>query len=101
MIVAAVGLTASIWIPIQKIGSEFMPPLWEGDLLYMPSTFPRLSITKAKEILQQTDKIIKTFPEVESVFGKMGRAETATEPAPLSMIETTVVLKDPSEWPPM
>ena len=100
VIVVAVVLTASIWIPIQKIGSEFMPPLWEGDLLYMPSTFPGLSITKAKEILQQTDKIIKTFPEVESVFGKMGRAETATDPAPLSMIETTVVLKDPSEWRP-
>ena len=78
------------------IGSEFMPPLWEGDLLYMPTTFPGLSITKAKEILQQTDKILRTFPEVESVFGKIGRAETATDPAPLSMIETTIVLKDPS-----
>ncbi len=87
-------------VPFQRIGSEFMPPLWEGDLLYMPTTFPGLSITKAKEILQQTDRIIRTFPEVESVFGKVGRAETATDPAPLSMLETTIVLKDPSEWRP-
>ena len=91
-------LAASIVVPIQKIGSEFMPPLWEGDLLYMPTTFPGLSVTKAKEILQQTDKILRTFPEVESVFGKIGRAETATDPAPLSMIETTITLKDPSRW---
>jgi Cu(I)/Ag(I) efflux system membrane protein CusA/SilA len=100
VIVVAAVLAASIWIPIQRIGSEFMPPLWEGDLLYMPTTFPGLSITKAKELLQQTDKVIRTFPEVESVFGKVGRAETATDPAPLSMIETTIVLKDPSEWRP-
>ena len=100
VILIAVVLAASIWIPIQKIGSEFMPPLWEGDLLYMPTTFPGLSITKAKELLQQTDRVIRTFPEVESVFGKVGRAETATDPAPLSMIETTIVLKDPSEWRP-
>jgi copper/silver efflux system protein len=93
-------LAASIVVPIGKIGSEFMPPLWEGDLLYMPTTFPGLSITKAREILQQTDKILRTFPEVESVFGKIGRAETATDPAPLSMIETTIVLKDPSHWRP-
>ena len=98
VIALALLLTASIWIPIQRIGSEFMPPLWEGDLLYMPTTFPGLSITKAKELLQQTDKILRTFPEVESVFGKIGRAETATDPAPLSMVETTIVLKDPSEW---
>jgi Cu(I)/Ag(I) efflux system membrane protein CusA/SilA len=77
-----------------------MPPLWEGDLLYMPTTFPGLSITTAKEILQQTDKILKTFPEVETVLGKVGRADTATDPAPLSMIETTIILKDPSEWRP-
>jgi len=87
-------------VPLQRIGSEFMPPLWEGDLLYMPTTFPGISITKAREILQQTDKVIRSFPEVESVFGKVGRAETATDPAPLSMIETTIVLKDPSEWRP-
>jgi Cu(I)/Ag(I) efflux system membrane protein CusA/SilA len=76
-----------------------MPPLNEGDLLYMPTTDPGVSITKAKELLQQTDKIIKSFPEVEMVFGKVGRAETATDPAPLSMIETTITLKQPDEWP--
>ncbi len=98
VIVVAIAAMLSLIIPIQHIGSEFMPPLWEGDLLYMPTTFPGISITKAKELLQQTDKIIASFPEVESVLGKVGRAETATDPAPLSMIETTIVLKDPSEW---
>jgi copper/silver efflux system protein len=96
----AVLLVASLAIPMHRIGSEFMPPLWEGDLLYMPTTFPGISVTKAKELLQQTDKIIKTFPEVETVLGKIGRADTATDPAPLSMIETTIALKDPSEWRP-
>ncbi len=100
VILAMVAILAVTLVPLQRIGSEFMPPLWEGDLLYMPTTFPGTSITKAKELLQQTDKIIKTFPEVETVFGKVGRAETATDPAPLSMIETTIVLKDPSEWRP-
>jgi len=100
VVVLAIVAVASVWIPIQHIGSEFMPPLWEGDLLYMPTTFPGISITKARELLQQTDKIIREFPEVESVLGKVGRAETATDPAPLSMIETTIVLKDPSEWRP-
>ena len=100
VVVLAIAAVASVWIPIQHIGSEFMPPLWEGDLLYMPTTFPGISITKARELLQQTDKIIASFPEVESVLGKVGRAETATDPAPLSMIETTIVLKDPSEWRP-
>ncbi|MDT3697500.1 MAG: CusA/CzcA family heavy metal efflux RND transporter [Ignavibacterium sp.] len=85
-------------IPYSKLGSEFMPPLYEGDLLYMPTTLPGISITKAKEILQQTDKIIKTFPEVESVFGKIGRAETATDPAPLTMLETTIRLKPRDQW---
>ncbi len=85
-------------IPFSKLGSEFMPPLYEGDMLYMPTTLPGISITKAKEILQQTDKIIKSFPEVESVFGKIGRAETATDPAPLTMIETTIRLKPREEW---
>jgi Cu(I)/Ag(I) efflux system membrane protein CusA/SilA len=75
--------------PMFNLGSEFMPPLYEGDLLYMPTTLPGISITKAKELLQQTDRIIKSFPEVETVFGKIGRAETATDPAPLTMIETT------------
>jgi Cu(I)/Ag(I) efflux system membrane protein CusA/SilA len=90
------GLTV---IPFTRLGSEFMPPLYEGDLLYMPTTFPGISITKAREILQQTDRIIKTFPEVERVFGKVGRAETATDPAPLSMVETTITLKPESQWP--
>ncbi len=100
VIVAMIVVLALTVLPLSRIGSEFMPPLWEGDLLYMPTTFPGLSITKAREILQQTDKIIRTFPEVESVFGKVGRAETATDPAPLSMIETTIILKDPSAWRP-
>ncbi|GIK61869.1 MAG: cation transporter [Ignavibacteriota bacterium] len=85
-------------IPFTKIGSEFMPPLYEGDLLYMPTTLPGVSITKAREILQQTDKIIASFPEVETVFGKIGRAETATDPAPLTMIETTIQLKPKDQW---
>ncbi|HSO21869.1 MAG TPA: CusA/CzcA family heavy metal efflux RND transporter [Chondromyces sp.] len=98
VIVAAVLLVASIAIPLAHIGSEFMPPLWEGDLLYMPTTFPGISITKAKEILQQTDKLIAEFPEVESVLGKIGRADTATDPAPLTMIETTIQLRPEEEW---
>jgi Cu(I)/Ag(I) efflux system membrane protein CusA/SilA len=85
--------------PYQNLGSEFMPPLYEGDLLYMPTTFPGISPTKARQIIQQTDKIIKTFPEVEHVFGKIGRAETATDPAPMDMIETTIMLKDEKDWP--
>ena len=85
-------------IPYVQLGREFMPPLWEGDLLYMPTTPPGISITKARELLQQTDKIIRTFPEVHHVMGKIGRAETATDPAPLSMIETTIMLKPESEW---
>jgi len=95
----AIALLAATYYPVSKIGSEFMPPLDEGDILYMPTTYPGLSITKAKEILQQTDKILKTFPEVETVFGKVGRADTATDPAPLSMLETTVRLKPKSQWP--
>lgn len=85
--------------PVSKLGSEFMPPLNEGDLLYMPTMYPGVSITKAKEILQQTDKIIKSFPEVQSVFGKAGRAQTATDPAPLGMMETTIRLKPKEQWP--
>ena len=85
--------------PFQNLGSEFMPPLYEGDLLYMPTTFPGISTTKAREILQQTDRIIKSFPEVHHVFGKIGRAETATDPAPMDMIETTIMLKDEKDWP--
>ena len=94
---AAAGAT---WTPISRLGSEFMPPLWEGDLLYMPTTLPGVSITKAREVLQQTDRILREFPEVEQVFGKVGRADTATDPAPLSMIETTILLKPESEWRP-
>ena len=86
------------YVPFPQIGSEFMPALNEGDLLYMPTTLPGVSPQKAKELLQETDRIIASFPEVESVFGKIGRAETATDPAPLSMIETTVILKPESAW---
>jgi len=85
--------------PYQSLGSEFMPPLYEGDLLYMPTTFPGISPTKAKELVQQTDQIIKTFGEVHHVFGKIGRAESATDPAPMDMIETTIMLKPEAEWP--
>ncbi|MCU0782597.1 MAG: CusA/CzcA family heavy metal efflux RND transporter [Verrucomicrobia bacterium] len=91
--------TVGRFFPYQSLGSEFMPPLYEGDLLYMPTTFPGISPTKSREILQQTDKIIKSFPEVHHVFGKVGRAETATDPAPMDMIETTVMLKDEKDWP--
>ena len=86
--------------PFEKIGSEFMPPLYEGDLLYMPTTLPGVSVTRARQLLQQTDKIISKFPEVQHVFGKIGRAETATDPAPLSMIETTITLKPEGQWRP-
>jgi len=85
--------------PFQNIGSEFMPPLYEGDLLYMPTTFPGISATKAREIIQVTDKIIKSFPEVLRVFGKIGRAETATDPAPFDMVETTIMLQPEAQWP--
>jgi len=93
------ALKAGVLFPYQNIGSEFMPPLYEGDLLYMPTTFPGISPTKARQILQITDCIIKSFPEVKTVFGKAGRAETATDPAPMDMIETTIQLKPESEWP--
>ena len=95
----ALALLAVTYYPYSKIGSEFMPPLDEGDILYMPTTFPGISITKAKELLQQTDKILKTFPEVHHVFGKIGRAESATDAAPLSMMETTIRLRQTEEWP--
>ncbi len=98
-LVVAVSLLGIAYYPYSKLGSEFMPPLDEGDILYMPTTFPGISITKAKELLQQTDKILATFPEVHHVFGKIGRAETATDSAPLSMIETTVRLKPKEQWP--
>jgi len=95
--IAALAVVVTAW-PMMRIGSEFLPPLFEGDLLYMPTTLPGLSPGKAAEILQQTDRIIKTFPEVHHVFGKIGRAETATDPAPLEMVETTIRLKPQEEW---
>jgi Cu(I)/Ag(I) efflux system membrane protein CusA/SilA len=98
-ILLVVLLMATTLYPLSRTGSEFMPPLDEGDILYMPTTFPGISITKARELLQQTDKILKTFPEVDRVFGKVGRAETATDAAPLMMIETTIQLKPQSQWP--
>ncbi|MBD3168149.1 MAG: CusA/CzcA family heavy metal efflux RND transporter [candidate division Zixibacteria bacterium] len=98
VITIALVIMALTVIPLSRIGSEFMPPLYEGDLLYMPTTLPGISITRAKQLLQQTDKIIASFPEVERVFGKIGRAETATDPAPLTMIETTIMLKPEDQW---
>lgn len=98
VILGAVFISVLTILPFMKLGSEFMPPLYEGDLLYMPTTLPGISASKAGELLQQTDKIIKSFPEVESVFGKIGRAETATDPAPLTMIETTIMLKPMDQW---
>src|SRR6266567_1070293 len=92
-------LVATAW-PASRLGGEFMPPLDEGDLLYMPSALPGLSAGKAAELLQQTDRLIKTVPEVASVFGKAGRAETATDPAPLEMFETTIQLKPREQWRP-
>ena len=98
VVLLAVGLVALTAHPFSKLGSEFMPPLMEGDILYMPSTLPGISMTKAKELLQQTDMILKSFPEVKRVFGKAGRVESATDPAPPSMVETVVMLKPPEEW---
>ena len=94
----ALTVAASGIYPLTKLGSEFMPDLDEGDIMYMPTTFPGISIGKAQQLLQQTDKLMKTVPEVKTVFGKIGRAETATDPAPLTMIETTIQLKPRSEW---
>ena len=95
--IAVVIFLVGIW-PVNKIGSEFIPDLDEGDLMYMPTTYPGISIGKARELLQQTDKLIATVPEVKTVFGKIGRAETATDPAPLTMIETFIQLKPKEEW---
>ena len=97
-IVLTIVLIASMAIPIMRTGSEFMPALYEGELLYMPTTMPGVSITKAKEILQQTNRMIKQVPEVHHVFGKVGRADTATDPAPITMIETWIKLKPRDEW---
>ena len=97
LLVAALVAVLTIW-PMSRLGGEFMPPLDEGDLLYMPSALPGLSAGKVSELLQQTDRLIKTVPEVQSVFGKAGRAETATDPAPLEMFETTIQFKPRDQW---
>ena len=94
----AVLLVLSMAWPLQRLGTEFMPELNEGDLLYMPSLYPGVSIGKAREVLQQTDRLIATLPEVQTVHGKLGRADTATDPAPLTMIETTIQLKPEADW---
>jgi len=99
-IAAAVLVVASTVPAYLALGHEFMPPLNEGTMLYMPTTLPGLSVTEASRLLQVQDRVLKSFPEVERVFGKAGRAETSTDPAPFSMMETTVVLKPPSEWRP-
>ncbi len=100
IILLTVLVVAAGWWPLQKIGSEFMPPLEEGDLFYMPTTHPGISIDKARELLQQTNRLIGTVPEVHRTFGKVGRAETATDPAPLTMIETVVQLHPQEQWRP-
>ena len=97
-VLLSVGLIAATYYPLKRLGSEFMPPLNEGDILYMPTTLPGVSITEAKRLLQIQDKILRSYPEVEVVFGKIGRAETATDPAPIAMVETTVTLKPQEEW---
>jgi Cu(I)/Ag(I) efflux system membrane protein CusA/SilA len=97
MVITALVVVASLW-PLSRLGGEFMPPLDEGDLLYMPSALPGLSAGKAAQLLQQTDRLIKTVPEVASVFGKAGRADTATDPAPLEMFETTIRFKPREQW---
>ncbi|MCS0588344.1 efflux RND transporter permease subunit [Massilia norwichensis] len=99
LVVAAMIAAITVW-PMTRLGGEFMPPLDEGDLLYMPSALPGLSVGKVSQLLQQTDRLIKTVPEVQSVFGKAGRAETATDPAPLEMFETTIQFKPKDQWRP-
>ena len=96
----AIAMVSSLYWPLQKLGSEFMPALYEGELLYMPTTLPGVSLTKAKEVLAQTNRLILTIPEVEQVFGKVGRADTATDPAPISMIESWIRLKPKESWRP-
>ncbi|MCD9508759.1 efflux RND transporter permease subunit [Photobacterium phosphoreum] len=98
IIVIALCLMASSYYPLTKLGSEFIPPLDEGDLMYMPTTYPGISIGKARQLLQQTNKLIKTVPEVATVWGKVGRADTATDPAPLTMIETVIQFKPRDQW---
>jgi Cu(I)/Ag(I) efflux system membrane protein CusA/SilA len=100
VVVLAVGGTVSVLPAFQRLGSEFMPPLYEGTILYMPTTLPGLSVTQASMLLQQMDRKLKSFPEVERVFGKAGRAETSTDPAPFSMMEVVVQLKPATQWRP-
>ncbi len=97
-IIAAALIVASAVPVYQKLGREFMPPLYEGTILYMPTTLPGMSVTQAQQLMQLEDRIIKSFPEVETVFGKAGRADTSTDPAPFSMMETTIVLKPKEQW---
>ena len=100
-IIASSLMLVALSLPVYfKLGSEFMPPLKEGSILYMPTTLPGISVTAAQELLTTQDRVLKSFPEVERVFGKAGRAETSTDPAPFSMMETTVILKPESEWRP-
>ncbi|HXV67842.1 MAG TPA: CusA/CzcA family heavy metal efflux RND transporter, partial [Nitrospira sp.] len=98
VIVVAIGLTLTVVPAFQRMGTEFMPPLYEGTILYMPTTLPGISVTEASKLLQQLDRTLKRFPEVERVFGKAGRADTATDPAPFSMIETVIELKPKTQW---
>src|SRR5262249_25953072 len=99
LVIAAAVATVILTLPVyETLGSEFMPPLDEGALLFMPSTLPGLSVTEAQRLIQTQDRIIMRFPEVESVLGKAGRAETSTDPAPLSMMETIIVLKPRDQW---
>lgn len=98
VVILAVGMTATVFPAFQRMGTEFMPPLYEGTILYMPTTLPGISVTQASMLLQQMDRKLKTFPEVEWVFGKAGRADTSTDPAPFSMIETVVELKPKEQW---
>src|SRR5207342_2468747 len=99
LLLAAAALAVSVW-PARQLGTEFMPNLNEGTLLYMPTTLPGISVTKAGELLQTQDRIIRNFPEVESVYGKAGRALTATDPAPSEMFETIINLKPKAQWRP-
>ncbi|MGM0482141.1 MAG: efflux RND transporter permease subunit [Pseudomonadota bacterium] len=99
LVVLAVAVAASAWYPWQQLDYELMPPLYEGDLMYMPTTMPGISVNEAGQLLQQTDALIAEHPQVKRVFGKIGRADTATDPAPLTMIETSITLTPASEWP--
>src|SRR5690606_28475446 len=98
VVAGAVAVLILAWIPFRQIGSEFMPPLDEGTLLYMPTTLPGIGVSQARAALQRQDSILASFPEVRSVFGKAGRANTATDPAGFDMFETTIVLRPEAEW---